>query len=391
MSQAPAHPVPTLAPPRPDAAVARTRRLAAFDALRGLALALMALDHAMFFTRLSVQAEWNVGEPRVLPGTGWVITGLLTNFAAPTFWMLAGISLALMAEAGRRAGRPDANVTRFILWRAAILFALDLTVVPLAWELRRDFHFGYVFDLLSSVGVSMLMLAAVRRLPRAWIGAIGLAVLAGFQAAFRLLPPDAVRWPLAARMWVVYGYGHGTGVPFPVLAWAPLVLVGYAIGPAVTRPAFTRARTWGVVALLLALAWLAVRLAGGWGSPAPWRAGDPKLWFVVMSKGPPGLDFLLWNLAIGALLMAAVVATARDPERAPMRWLIRLGQAPLFVYAAHLVVYPVIGRLGLHALRYAPLARAAVVWLAGLALLVPGAAWWRGVKLRHAGTPLRYF
>lgn len=377
-------------PARPAIAAGRSRRLTAIDALRGLALAMMALDHCTFFTRASVQAEWNVGEPRVLPGLGWVLAGLITNFAAPTFWLLAGVSVSLMSESVRRANRSDGEVTRFILMRAAVLLAFDATLVPLAWELRRDFHFGYVFDLLSSIAVSMLLLGALRRLPRAAIAGLGVALLAAFQTAFRMLPADAVQWPLAARMWMVFGYGHGTGVPFPVLAWAPLLLIGYGIGPALAQPAFSRARTWLGVAALLLMAWLPLRLAGGWGSPVPWRPGDPALWFFVMAKGPPGLDFLLWNFGLGALAMAGIVAAARQPDRIPLRWLVQLGQAPLFVYVAHLVAYPIIGRAGLHVLRDAPVVRVLVVWLAGLALLVPGAAWWRSVKERHRGTPLRY-
>lgn len=382
---------PAVVTPVPaPAAPPRTVRLLAVDALRGLALALMALDHTAFFTRASVQAEWNAGEPRVLPGLGWVLTGLMTNMGAPTFWVLSGVSIALMAQAAARNGRPDSEVTRFVLTRALVLLALDLTLIPLMWELRRSFQFGYVFDLLSSLAVSLVLLGLVRRLPRAAVLAVALGMIAAFQTIVPRLPAGAVQWPLAARMWLVFGYGHGSGVPFPVLGWGGLMLLGYAIGPAVTGAAFSRPRAWLVTGTALLALWLTVRLGAAWGSPAAWHPGDPALWWFVMSKGPPGLDFLAFNLALGCFAMAALIPPSRQPQAVPMRWLIRLGKASLFVYAAHVVVYPVLGRLGLHALRYAPVVRVIVVWLAGLALLVPAAGWWRGLKERHPRSLFHY-
>src|SRR5258705_2329640 len=120
-------PAPTPAPHRQAQASAR---LAVVDALRGVAILLMALDHSAFFSHVSVQAEHNSDYPTVLGAWGYVVTGLLTNIAAPTFWLLSGASIALLADSSRRRRGSEWAATRFLLIRAGLLVVLDLTLVP---------------------------------------------------------------------------------------------------------------------------------------------------------------------------------------------------------------------------------------------------------------------
>jgi hypothetical protein len=110
-------PEPLAALPKPAQAKPFTR-LIAIDALRGLALVLMSLDHSAYYISANVQAEHYGDHPTILPSWGYRILGLLTNVSAPTFWLVAGISIALLARNLRRRGGGEWAVTRFLWIRA---------------------------------------------------------------------------------------------------------------------------------------------------------------------------------------------------------------------------------------------------------------------------------
>src|SRR5579871_5824938 len=98
-----------------SAARTSSGRLAAVDALRGLVMVLMTIDHA--------SAAFNAG--RVMsdsafsytPGTPidprQFATRWITHLCAPTFVFLAGLSLSLSAERRRARGEPSAGQDRF--------------------------------------------------------------------------------------------------------------------------------------------------------------------------------------------------------------------------------------------------------------------------------------
>jgi uncharacterized membrane protein len=75
-----------------------TARITAIDALRGMALALIALTHAAFFIGVGMQAESYGGQRMYLQSPPYWISGLLTTLASPIFFCLAGVSLAPLEQ-----------------------------------------------------------------------------------------------------------------------------------------------------------------------------------------------------------------------------------------------------------------------------------------------------
>jgi uncharacterized membrane protein len=86
-------------------------RILAIDAMRAIALAAMALDHAAASVGVSLQAETYGGQAAILASWPYWVTGLFTNLAAPTFWLLSGASIALFA-AGDAARVSEWGITR---------------------------------------------------------------------------------------------------------------------------------------------------------------------------------------------------------------------------------------------------------------------------------------
>src|SRR4051812_40476959 len=97
-------------------------RIRAVDWLRGLVIMLMTVDHAGVLDASHMHGDsfrmWKVGA--ALPA-GEFLTRWITHLCAPTFVLLAGVSLALSTEKRRN----DPSHTRFIVKRGLLIAALD--------------------------------------------------------------------------------------------------------------------------------------------------------------------------------------------------------------------------------------------------------------------------
>ena len=87
-------------PPSPKAA-----RLFAPDALRGLIITLMALDHAsLFIAHKHSSGEMWGGPYPVYTDTLAFLTRFVTHFCAPGFFFLMGVGMALLALSRQEQG-----------------------------------------------------------------------------------------------------------------------------------------------------------------------------------------------------------------------------------------------------------------------------------------------
>jgi uncharacterized membrane protein len=370
-----------------------TGRLATIDALRGMALVLMALDHSAGFLWWDVTAEHRLGMPTVLGSWPHWVTGLLTNVAAPAFWLLSGMSIALLATAHARHGKSAWATARFLWIRAGILLFLDLTVVGVAWGMATgQVGYDFEFSVLSSLAVGMILASLLQFLPDSAIITLMLVLLAGYQwlvnGVARLVTQPSDFW---LALWLVASRQTTPPVEFPVLGWFGLMGLGFVLGRHLASPVLQRAHTWAAAGLGLLGAWLVIRLAGGYGNFVPYTPGDPWHYFLIMSKWPPSLDFFAFNLGLAALALAAFVGQPTLLMRPPLRWLVMYGRASLFFFVAHLVVYLLLGRMGRAWLTVLPgLARHYLIWGLGLAVLLPLCDRYRQLRQGHPDSVLRY-
>src|SRR3990172_13362506 len=118
-------------------------RVLSIDVLRGLVMALMALDHTRDFFGSGGFNPRDVTEPALFL-TRWV-----THLCAPTVIFLAGLS-AFLYGCERSAG----ELSRFLLIRGFWLILIDLTLIKFGWRFDVDFYrlgAGVLFLICASV------------------------------------------------------------------------------------------------------------------------------------------------------------------------------------------------------------------------------------------------
>jgi len=145
-------------------------RLDSIDLLRGLIMVLMALDHVRdFFSRDIILPDNLSGTPPALFFTRWI-----THFCAPAFVFLAGTSAFLYGT----LGRSKQQLSRFLWTRGLWLVVLEMTIVAWAWHFDVTYP-RIAFMVIWALGISMIALAGLVRLPMRWIIGLGAAMVAG--------------------------------------------------------------------------------------------------------------------------------------------------------------------------------------------------------------------
>src|SRR3569832_1248895 len=124
-------------------------RLGAVDALRGLVMVVMALDHARDFLHLGshgIDPTDAAASNPALFATRWV-----THFCAPTFVLLTGLSTWLLRASGKSRG----ELALFLVTRGLWLILLDATVVSFALNFNFDLN---VLTVIAAIRESMILL-----------------------------------------------------------------------------------------------------------------------------------------------------------------------------------------------------------------------------------------
>jgi len=382
VSSSSAIPIMLKAPP------ASKNRILAVDVLRGIAIALMALEHAGEYLNTTLIAETHLGNPSSAHSWRGFVAGLLTNLAAPTFWLLAGSSVALFAAARLRAGESERAITQFLLIRAGMIALLDLTICNWIWPDQL----GNVHVLLS-LAVALACLSIVRRLPRRWLIGLTIVLIVGYQVLLLFTPhplPEPHNW---LEILFVMPWGSiWPSIEFPVLSWGALTLFGFLIGQRLSSPSLQQSRTWLAIGGGLLVIWLVLRLIGGFGDYLPYVSDQGWIYFFAMSKAPLSLTYLTFNLGWSMLLMAGLFHFADQLGTLSItRWLAAIGQASLFVYIAHLGVYLLLGKVyDLIKFQLPGLAITGISWLIGLVILVRLAYMYRSYKRSHPKSVLKY-
>ncbi|MBJ2287066.1 DUF1624 domain-containing protein [Pseudomonas sp. MF6755] len=367
------------------------QRLLSIDALRGLVILFMLLDHV----RETFLLHRQVSDPMSIDSTepALFVSRTLAHLCAPVFVLLTGLSAWLYGQ--KYQGRRD--VSAFLFKRGLFLVVLEFTLVNFAWTFQLPPSVIYM-QVIWAIGISMIALAALIWLPRALLIALALVIIAGHNLldGVHFTPGSAWHIPwtiLHERSWIEVSEHLRLRTTYPVLPWIGVIALGYGLGPwfaKATQP-LMRQRYLLIAGVGALVSFVLLRAANGYGEQ-PWHAYDSGVLTVMsffnITKYPPSLLFLTLTLGIGLLLLLAF-------ERAgQQRWigvLAVFGAAPMFFYLLHLYVLKVlyvacVAWFGLNHGSYFGFDSVGAVWLTALLLplaLYPPVHWFAGLKARR--------
>lgn len=308
-------------------------RITSVDALRGLVIILMAVDHTRdFFTNVRFDPEDFTQGGTVLFFTRWI-----THFCAPIFVLLAGVSAGFMAE---RKSTKDLSI--FLLSRGIWLIFVELTIVSYGWQFNVGPSFVFALQVIWVIGASMIAMAALVWLPFWAISAFGLIIVLGHNILdYGLFPAQS--WSGPQPIWhILHNQGFTTdlGIPslmlYPLLPWIGVMPLGFALAKLFLLPDKQRSSALVGLGLFCMAMFVVIRLLNAYGAPQNWET-QPSVWFTVLDflhalKYPPSLTFLLMTLGPGFLFLAFT-----DRWQHPVKdALVIFGRVPFFFYIVHI-------------------------------------------------------
>ena len=387
------------------------KRLPAIDWMRGIVMILMATDHA--------SGAYNSGrlvtDSALMYAAGMPLPPLqflhrwLSHLCAPTFLFLAGTALALSIEKKVARGDGGPAIDRDMFVRGLIILAVDLFLINLLW-----FPGTILLQVMYAIGVAMILMIPLRRLPSPALLASGVGVL--FAAEWFL--PDGLivsndpgsmlaALTLGAGMfdtnleafgpWAALGIPDSFAVAYPVLPWLAMMVFGWVFGRWLlarreaddSEVQSTRMLAWtglGAVGV-----YAVIRGFNTFGNQQLYRLDGSWIQWLHVSKYPPSVAFTALELGLMCLILAGLfVLQRRQGESVNLdNPVLVFGQTAFFFYVAHIFLYEVTARLlGLH--MQGGLLVSTVATTVGLVVLYPVCRWYRGFKAMHAGTVLRY-
>jgi uncharacterized membrane protein len=353
-------------------------RLPPLDALRGLIILLMALDHANFFIAHGKREPelWAGAFPNYRHDALAFLTRFVTHMAAPGFFFLLGVGMVLLAASRYQRGWSNGRIVRHFVVRGLLLILLQFLVENRAWNIGQPPNPTIYFGVLYCLGMAMMLGTLLLLLSTRWL--VGLSVLLVVTSTELLLPETRTgftQYQPVLRLLLLPGYTQGMMVLYPVLPWLGVTGLGMAFGRWLRQDreqAYRGALGLGAVALLL---FIPVRLLGGFGNIRPMqRAGactsctEGWIAFLNLVKYPPSVTLLLLTLGADLVLLGLFARASQVVERG-LRLLVVLGRVPLFFYVTHLYLY---GYMGLWIVAGGTgIPGMYLYWLLGLLILFP--------------------
>jgi uncharacterized membrane protein len=307
-------------------------RIASIDILRGAIMIFMALDHVRDFFHA------NTPDPTDLSTTNLplFLTRFITHFCAPIFIFLSGISAFL---SGQRKTKEE--LSAFLIKRGIWLVLLEVTVVTLGWTFDPAYHI-FVFQVIQTIGWSMIVLGLLIRISPSLIFPVGLILVLGHNFVDLVHPPlKGVAWTMlltSPPAFIPLSQTRGIFDLYAILPWMGLMLLGYSAGRWYTKdfPAERRRKILLTLGLGLLIAFVVMRYFNTYGDPNPWSVQKtPTLTlisFLNVTKYPVSLIYELMTIGV-ALVVLALTENAKGPI---VRVISVYGRVPFFYYIIHL-------------------------------------------------------
>lgn len=387
------------------------QRIHSIDILRGAVMLIMAIDHSRDFFYFSGPGT----DPTNIATTTPILffTRWITHFCAPTFVFLSGVSAYIAATR-----RSKSELMGFLIKRGLWLIVVEVVLITLAITADPLYNV-LILQVLWAIGMSMIILGLLSRLPLVYIGIIGALIFFGHDILDGLRAPQSTGLADVESLLLT---SFGKVIPldkthvifdlYAILPWTGIMMLGYVFGSMYRtnydgnkRRKILRYTGIGTLCLFIAL-----RLVNGYGDPSPWGIQKDDvhtfLSFLNVSKYPPSLLYSLMTLSIALL----VLAFTEHINTRFTKLLTIYGNVPFFYYVPHFFLLRIISIIVFFAAGFStsqivtpgspflfkppafgfPLWVVYLVWLVVIAILYLPCRWYSNYKRTHKQWWLSY-
>lgn len=311
----------------------RSSRLASIDAVRGLVMIIMALDHVRDFFHIGAMSFSPTDLTRTTPilfFTRWI-----THYCMPVFMFTAGMGAYLYGQ----RNHTRAELSRFLWTRGLWFIFLEVTVMQFAYSFNFSSSNLVLLLVLWIFGICFIVMAGLIHLPIRWLAALSLAVIVFHNLLDNI---NASRFGGAAPFWNVLHQpgvfklaGRTFAIAYPLLPWVAVIAAGFCLAQIFRLEAARRRRIMLWLGIGLTLAFVVVRAINHYGDPVPWEHQKSAMFtllaFLNCTKYPASLDFLLMTLGPGLILLAYWDGRTFQVDNP----LIVFGRVPMFYFVLH--------------------------------------------------------
>ncbi|TDD98032.1 DUF1624 domain-containing protein [Flavobacterium cellulosilyticum] len=309
------------------------QRILSIDLLKGLVMVIMALDHTRDYFHYSA-FYFDPTDPTksTLP---IFFTRFITHFCAPAFSFLAGLSACLV---GRRKSKSE--LSSFLVKRGLWLVFIELTIVNFAWYFDLSFRNPSLI-VIWSLGISMIVLAALIHLPKKIILVFSILVIFGHNLLDTTHFTGNVLWAILHE-YAIFNISetHHLNVYYPIIPWIAVMSLGYYFGSFYDKSydILKRKKVFNRIGISALLLFVFIRFINRYGDPIPWKdygtISKDLISFLNPSKYPPSLLYLLMTLS-GTILF---LANSEKLKGKVVDFFSTFGRVPFFYYIIHIYV-----------------------------------------------------
>jgi uncharacterized membrane protein len=201
----------------------KNARIESIDLLKGLVMVIMALDHVRDYFHYSAF----MFDPADITQTTLPIffTRFITNFCAPAFSFLAGVSAFMI---GKR--KPPSQLSIFLVKRGLWLVFVEVIIISFGWKF--DVHFRHIgLQTIWQLGISMIVLAGLIHLQKTLILVFSCLIIFGHNLLDGIHFNGNYLWAiLHERQLFEWTEGHYLRTAYPLLPWIAVMSLCYCFG-----------------------------------------------------------------------------------------------------------------------------------------------------------------
>lgn len=363
--------------------MAKSKRIAAIDWMRGFVMVLMVLDHVSM--AYNVNHDSSDSAALYVSGTALpafeFFTRWISHICAPVFVFLAGTALAISVERKLAKGFDSKAIDTDILLRGAFIAILDPTIISL-------FSGRMTIQVLYAIGIAMMCMALFRRFSSTTLLIIALAWIGfGELLTAQVWPPQHDVESIIVALFVSTYASPDLVIKYPLFPWLAMMILGWVFGRFILSYNDGKTKI-GPVTLLTVLgvasliAFAVIRYYNDYGNMFLYREDNSWQHWLHVSKYPPSAAFTFLELGLMSIIMAMMMLLERLIGMRPNGVLLVFGQTSMMFYLVHRLILE--GSASYGGLRhFADINASYIVTLIMLVLLYPFCLWYRGFKAAH--------